>query len=178
MNVAYVHHYDSDPLATGTHKGPDDMAFLFDPSAKFSLLGVDTGLVIYKTAINPDEIGYLETEGEERVVTEDGDEIVISTASEDEMGHITEVTEDSVYADTITSWKTGDIYNIYKTATRDSFISRIATDRSRGWKVSKPDEVNEYGWFPEDADIDKDESGRKLPKHERPFGPGQPIRRR
>jgi hypothetical protein len=72
------------------------------------------------------------------------------------------------------TWDNGDIYKIYKTSAKDSVISSIKTDKSRGWKVTKEDELNSYGWRPEDADIDKDANGRLLPKNKRPFGPGQP----
>ena len=86
-------------------------------------------------------------------------------------GLVTVVTATTVTDDTNT-WDNGDTYSIYKTAEKDTVISTIATDKSRGWKVTDPDKLNSNGWFPEDEDIDVDEDGDQLDP--RPWGPGQP----
>lgn len=93
--------------------------------------------------------------------------LAIHNETQDTDGLITAVTETTVTDDTNT-WDNGDTYSIYKTAAKDTFISRIATDKSRGWKVTEKSELNDYGWFPKDHDIDKDSDGHKLPKDERP----------
>ena len=91
-------------------------------------------------------------------------------------GTITSVTKHTIVSDV--SFDNGDEYSIYKTATKDSFISRIGIDRSRGWKETDKANLTSYGWRPEDVDIDVDEDGNRLPQGEIPFGPGQPFKRR
>jgi hypothetical protein len=51
---------------------------------------------------------------------------------------------------------------------KDSFISKIKVSRGGSQKVTRKDQLNAYGWLPEDHDIDKDESGHMLPRRERP----------
>lgn len=92
-------------------------------------------------------------------------------------GLVTAVTEDGVTDDTNT-WDNGDTYSIYKTAAKDTVISRIATDRIRGKKVTRPEQLNSYGYLPKDSLIDLDEDGYRYPKDRIPFGPGQPEKRR
>ena len=91
-------------------------------------------------------------------------------------GLITAITEKTITDDT-NSWDYGDTYSIYKTATKDSNISRNAIDRSRGWKVTRPEELDETGWLPKDHDLDIDSGNRRLQRGEVPWGPGQPKRR-
>lgn len=79
-------------------------------------------------------------------------------------GLITAVTEDTVTDDT-NSWDYGDTYEIYKTNSKNKFISAQWTDVSRGWKTDKKE--LKKGWRAEDIDIDKKKPGRV-------FGPGQP----
>lgn len=92
-------------------------------------------------------------------------------------GLITVVTDDTITDDTNT-WDNGDTYSIYKTAAKDGNISKIAVDKSRGWKVTDPAELDKSGWLPQDHDLDRDEDGHRLPRNERPWGPGQPERNR
>jgi len=79
-------------------------------------------------------------------------------------GAITAVTDDTIVATGVT-WSPGDTYKTYKTATKSSVISTMATDRSRGWKSDPEELVN--GWIAEDVDLD-DHGTKKV------FGPGQP----
>lgn len=88
-------------------------------------------------------------------------------------GLVTAVTEYTV-ADDTNSWNYGDTYSIYKTSEKDTFLSRIKVDKSRGWKVTKEEELNANGWFPEDHDLDVDEDGFDIDPP--PFGPNQPSR--
>ena len=83
-------------------------------------------------------------------------------------GNITSVSENEIVSDV--SFDNGDTYEIYKTSAKDTQISYIGTDKSRGWKVTCKKELNRYGWRKEDHDIDKDQDGYRLPKDERPFG--------
>jgi len=79
-------------------------------------------------------------------------------------GAITAVTDTSITATGVT-WRHGDTYKTYLTATKNSTIATTWTDRSRGWKAD-PKELKD-GWFPEDVDLD-DHGKHKV------FGPGQP----
>uniref|UniRef100_A0A6H1ZG88 Uncharacterized protein n=1 Tax=viral metagenome TaxID=1070528 RepID=A0A6H1ZG88_9ZZZZ len=65
------------------------------------------------------------------------------------------------------SWNKGDTFEIYKTGTKNSFISDTWCDVSRGWKITRGDKINKHGWREEDYDLD--DKGRK-----KVFGPGQP----
>lgn len=80
---------------------------------------------------------------------------------------IATVKEHEITTDDAISWNNGDTFNIYKTSTKDSFISGVWCDVSRGWKINSNDEINKHGWRTEDWDID--DKGRKDV-----FGPGQP----
>ena len=79
---------------------------------------------------------------------------LIASASELEI-----TTDDSI------SWDKDDVYEIYKTGTKNSFISSQIVDLSRGWRTDPKD--MDRGWKKEDIDIDRDKPGRV-------FGPGQP----
>ena len=94
--------------------------------------------------------------------------VLIKNTTTGGSGLITAVTETRVYS--AVSWTPGDTYEIYITATEDSEISRIYTDRRFGQKVFKQTELNKYGHLRDDEDLDVD--GRKV------FGPGQPERAR
>jgi len=174
MTAVFQTQLDNEPLMTGTHKGPNLSTILRDPGANFMSCGVITGLAIYKVAAADTEATYLTDENGNRIVTEYGEYIVITYGDEHENGLVTARDEDTVTHTGITSWLTGDTYEIYKTGTKDGFISRIATDRLRGKKVVKEEELNSYGWFREDEDIDRDEHGNIVRRKNRPFGPGQP----
>lgn len=174
--ASYESHTDSDPLITGTHKGADEADTLYDPGALFMTVGVIEGLAIYKTVASSDL--YLTNGNGIRVTDADGNGITLSTGTNiDQNSTVDSATDDQVYSTGI-SWLAGDTYAIYKTGTKDSYISRIGIDRSRGWKVTNKAELNSYGWLPEDADIDKDSNGNSLPKHKRPFSPGSPADKR
>ena len=99
--------------------------------------------------------------------------VAIHNTTQETDGLVTAVTDDTVTDDTNT-WDNGDSYEIYNSAAKDTVISSIATDKSRGWKVTSPDELNANGWFPEDADLGVDEDGHTLTPQ--PFGPHQPSR--
>lgn len=142
--AVYETHKDDTALATGTHKGADGASVLSDPGADFQSCGINS------------DIGQ-----------------AVENVTQDTTGNVTASTEDTV-TDDGNSWNNGDTYKIYKTATKNSSISKIAIDKSRGWKVTKDHELNEYGWLPEDEDLDVDEDGHRYPPDEIPFGPGQP----
>lgn len=130
---------DDSPLFQGTHKGGDSSSFLSDPGAMFRALGA-----------NPDLDLYVEN-------TTQGTSGVLFGANNDLV---------SVTGDTI-SWNNGDIYKIYATSTKNSFIAGQWCDNSRGWKINPGDDINSDGWRREDEDLD----GRNRAKV---FGPGQP----
>lgn len=142
--AVYETHNDDEALATGTHKGADGASALSDPGADFKSCGINS------------DVGQ-----------------AVSNETQATSGNVTASTEDTV-TDDGNSWDNGDTYKIYKTAAKDTFLSRHGIDKSRGWKATKKGELNAYGWRPEDADIDVDESGHRLPHDEIPFGPGQP----
>lgn len=174
MPAAFQTHLDNEPLVSGTHKGPNGSAVLRDPATDFYVCGVIAGLAIYKVALTETEATYLVDHNDNYIVTEYGEYILVSSGSEHENGTVTARDLNTVTADGITSWQTGDTYEIYKTGTKDSFISRIAVDRHRGKKVVSEEELNNYGWFREDEDLDRDEHGNIVRRKNRPFGPGQP----
>lgn len=95
--------------------------------------------------------------------------VAIYNTNQGTNGLITAVTETEITDDT-NSWDYGDTYEIYKTATKNSLISTIGVDKSRGWKVIEKKELNSRGWLPEDQDLDVDEDGFEIDI----FGPGQP----
>lgn len=133
-------HRDDSPLFTGTHKGASTSATLYVKGANFRALGVD-----------PDLSQYCENE------------------TQGTGGAVTAADENTVTA-TGVSWDYGDTYNIYATSTKDSVISSVWCDVSRGWKIEKYDDVNRHGWRHEDWDID--DKGRSDV-----FGPGYPEKR-
>ncbi len=164
---------DDDPLVTGTHKGADGATDLYDPAGIFQISGIIVGLAIYKDAV--DEATNL-TDGDGNEITDaDGNAISVGGVIGDENGLVTAVTETTVSASGITSWQNGDTYNVYKTATKDSVISKIGIDKSRGWKYTDKRDLTSFGWRPEDVDLDKDSDGNSVPNRETPFGPGQPT---
>jgi hypothetical protein len=138
MSVKEVHK-DSDYMLTCTHKGPNGGMILRNKNARFVISGVYVGLAIYN-----------DTDGSKGIVTAVEDNAVTCTLA----------------GGTANTWTNGDTAYIYKTATKDSFISSIDTDRSKGWKVTKGMALDDDGFFPEDADLDR---------HDRHvFGPSQP----
>lgn len=133
-------HRDNETLATGTHDGADSSSTLREIGADFKSCGVYAGLAIYN-----------DTDGSNGLVTDVTEDEVTCTLSGGVNNH----------------WNNGDTYSIYKTGTKNSIISSIWTDRSRGWKSDKDN--LDRGWRPEDVDLDRDT--RHI------FGPGQPERR-
>jgi hypothetical protein len=159
-------HRDSEPLFTGTHKGisattailtdsegslikDSDGEYITDSNyPNFTSVIRDKGACFRSLGIDPDLGLYCENE------------------TQGTGGYVTAADEDTVTVSGVT-WEYGDTYSIYKTATKDSFISSVWCDVSRGFKINHPDEINKYGWRREDWDID--DRGRKDV-----FGPGQP----
>jgi hypothetical protein len=131
---------DDTPLATGTHKG-ETGGVLIDLRADFKSCGIVTG-------------SLLENE------------------TDASSGAITALTESTVTCTlaggSLNTWTLGDTYNIYRTATKDSEISRIYTDRMYGTKVFKRSELNKRGHFPEEEDLDAEKT--------HVFGPSQPLK--
>jgi hypothetical protein len=138
MSVKEVHN-DSEYLLRCTHDYADGGLILKNKSAHFKICGVTVGVAIYN-----------DTDGSNGLVTVVEDSAVTCTLA----GGVSN------------TWTNGDQASIYKTATKDSFISAINTDRSKGWKVTKKDQLDEDGFFPEDADLDRHDKNV--------FGPGQP----
>lgn len=118
---------DDTPFATGTHKGSTHATILNDPGADFRSCGVQTAVLIKNT-----------TDGSSGQITARDENTVTATLT----------------GGTNNSWTAGDTYEIYRTATEDSIISTIWTDRSRGWKSDKDELVK--GWRKEDLDIDRE----------------------
>jgi len=131
-------HIDDEYLMTGTHKAATSTT-LRDAKADFGSCGAMKGLYI----ANITQAGKIETS----------------------ISLIDTVTEEEITTDDDVPWYNGDVYEIYKTASKNSPISSIWTDRSRGWKSDPKDLVD--GWKPEDEDIDRNNPGRV-------FGPNQP----
>ena len=128
-------HIDDEALSTGTHKGGDGGLIIRDKDRHFRSLGVLVGLAVYND-------------------------------TDESNGLVTAVTEEEVTCTllegTSNTWTNGDTYSIYKTSAKNTPISTIYTDKSKGWKVTDPSELDD-GWFHDDVDLDGDE-----------FGPGQP----
>lgn len=131
-------HKDDKPMFQGTHEGASATPTLFKNGADFKSCGASVGSVIYNN-----------TDGSH--------------------GLITAVTETTVTATllggTDNLWDYGDSFSIYATATKDSVISKIYTDKRHGHKATRRSELID-GLFPEDIDLD--ENGGNV------FGPGQP----
>jgi len=133
-------HIDDQPFASGTHAQGGNSAVLVNPGKDFWSCGVAVGALVKNT-----------TDGSE--------------------GTITARTEDTVTATlaggTDNDWDVGDSYEIYNTGTEDSYISKAYVDRSRGWQVFCPEELDEeIEWLVDD--VDKDEFDDLV------WGPGQP----
>ncbi len=134
-------HTDSEYLLRTTHTFGSGGLVLKNDDAHFRLSGVTVGRAIYN-----------DTDGSHGLVTEVAEGSVTCTLA----GGINNY------------WSRNDQASIYKTATKDSFISKITTDRSAGRKVTKPGELDEDGFFIGEGDIDRHDP--------HVFGPGQPNR--
>jgi hypothetical protein len=135
-------HTDSDYLLAAKHNSAAAGGLiLINKNAHFKSCGVTVGVAIYN-----------DTDGSN--------------------GLVTVVTEDRVTCTlaggTNNFWTQDDQAYIYKTATKDGYISKITTDRSAGRKVTRPSQLDDDGFLPDDADIDREERET--------FGPGQPER--
>lgn len=157
---------DDSPLFTGTHKGAsytgliltnddgevltnDDGEVLFtDGYYGFTSVIRDKGMSFRSLGVDPDLDLYCENE------------------TQGTSGVVTAADEDTVTVSGVT-WENGDTYSIYATSTKDSFISGIWCDVSRGQMIDHPDDINRHGWRVED--VDWDDRGRI-----NIFGPLQP----
>ena len=128
-------HRDSSPLFTGTHAGADGASVLLSHGAMFATFGAKSSIGNY-----------------------------VYNATKEIGGALTASTDDTVTATGVT-WDNGDTYEIYKTATKDSVISRDWTDVSAGFRADPRQLID--GWLPEDRDLD-DAGKYKV------FGEGQP----
>jgi hypothetical protein len=130
MSGSTIIHTDSDPLIRCTHQYGSGGMILKHKNQDFKSCGVIVGLAIYN-----------DTDGSN--------------------GLVTEVTEDSVTCTlsggTNNYWSYGDQASIYKTATKDSYISKNTVDRSRGWKVTSENELDKDGFLIGDGDKDRDD---------------------
>jgi hypothetical protein len=173
-------HIDDDPLATGIYSAPAWSPYLFIEGADFKSCGVAIGLFIENTTCGTSGLVTAVTENTVTAEQSDGDSID---------WHARETLDGGAFTDTASStvdggadWATRDdgidggslwstasaeeTYKIYKTATKDSFISKIYTDRRDGFKITSRSDVNERWHFPSDEDLDAN--------REHVFGPGQP----
>ncbi|HLE19276.1 MAG TPA: hypothetical protein VI728_13435 [Syntrophales bacterium] len=139
--VAEIHR-DNDHIATGTAKAGSSATVLLDRGADFGSCGIIAGVLAKNI-----------TDGSQALITE--------------------VTEDSITTAALTggslnAWTVGDTYKIYATATYNSIISTIWTDKRHGRKATRQDQL-EDGLFAEDRDMDE--------KEYNVWGPGQPEAR-
>ena len=135
--VAEIHR-DSDHIATGTQKCRTWSLTLSNPGSQFLSIGIYPGQLI-------------------RNITDGSQGVIISMT-------------DNTITVTLTGgsanvWTNGDTYKIYATATYNSVISTIWTDKRHGHKANRPDQL-EDGIFAEDRDLDE--------KDKNVFGPGEP----
>ena len=130
-------HLDDYPLSTGTHKGAASLT-LNDPKADFKSCGVQAGVLVKNT-----------TDGSSGLTVTVTEKTILCTLAGGSLNVFT----------------AGDTYEIYKTDTEDSEISRIYVDRRFGQKIFKHSDINTYGHLHKDEDLDAD--GRNV------FGPGQ-----
>lgn len=136
-------HIDDQPLMTGTHKRLNNSSYLNDDNRQFLSCGVIADMLVKNT-----------TDGSEATITSATENTVVGTLS----------------GGTDDDWDVGDEYEIYLTGTENSYISKCYTDRSRGWQVTHPDQLDEEtGRLPED--VDDDEFDRNT------WGTGQPSRK-
>lgn len=116
-------HRDTEPLATGTHKGASGSSTLIVRGANFRALGVNPSLLLYA-----------------------------ENTTQSTNGTVTAADENSVTVSGVT-WDNGDTYNIYKTSQKNSYISAEWVDVSAGFKINSEREVNDKGWRKKDWDI-------------------------
>lgn len=140
MAIAEIHR-DDDHIATGTHKGATSGTVLSDPGKDFRSCGIIAGVVVKNIT--------------------DGSQALITAVTEDA------ITTAALTGGTSNDWTSGDTYKVYATATYNSIISTIWTDKRHGHKATRKDQL-EDGLFQEDRDLD--EKGDKV------FGAGQPER--
>ena len=135
-------HIDDQPFASGTHAVGSGKSVLNNPGKDFKSCGVAIGALLKNT-----------TDGSECTVTSVTEDTVVCTLS----------------GGTDNDWDVDDEYEIYQSGTEDSYISKCYTDRSRGWQVTHPDELDgETEYLPEDVDLDEHD--------DETWGPGQPSK--
>jgi len=131
-------HLDSSYAATGLHDGVAATLTLRHIGADFKSCGVGVGVAVYNDTDGSSGLTVTVTETE-----------ILCTLS----------------GGTNNTWTKGDTYYIYKTPTKDSFISSINTDRLFGRKVALGAQLTSEGRFSEDTDLD-----------DKDFSPGKPER--
>ena len=125
--MPYETHRDTDPLATGTHKGAASLT-INDPGKNLKSCGVMVGLAVKNST---DVSAGLVT-----AVTEDAVTCTLAGGS-------------------LNTFTNGDTYEIYKTAAYNTLISSIYVDKRFGHKATTRDELTESNLFPEDVDLDE-----------------------
>lgn len=131
-------HLDSAYIATGTHDGADGTKTLRNIGAEFKSCNIGVGVVVEN-----------DTDGSSGVtVTITENEIVCTLAG-----------------GTNNTWTKGDTYYIYKTDTKDSYISSIDVDRRAGRRVKIGDQLTNKGYRPEDQDLDENNDEVWSPGH-------------
>lgn len=160
-------HRDDSPMFTGTHKLADVQSSVMQSETGSSLLDEDGNVLLFEDSSVVGSSYLYDKDACFRSLGVDPDlELYCENETQGTSGTVTVATDDTVTVDGVL-WYYGDTYNIYKTSTKNSFISGTWCDVSRGFKINHPDEINRYGWRLSDWDID--DRGRK-----RVFGPGQP----
>lgn len=132
-------HTDSSAMIVCTHQYGSGGLVLKNKGAEFLSCGVTAGVAIYN-----------DTDGSHGLVTAVTEKAVTCTLT----------------GGTNNTWSYGDQASIYKTATKDSYLSTTYADVSRGWKVTKQGQLDKDGFLTEDHDLDRD--GDEV------WGPGQP----
>lgn len=138
--VAEIHR-DNDHIATGTHKGATSGTVLSDPGMDFRSCGIIDGVLVKNIT--------------------DGSQALSVTVTENS------ITTATLTGGSLNTWTAGDTYKVYATATYNSIISTVWTDKRHGRKATSPDQLVD-GIFPEDVDLDEED------RHV--FGPSQPQR--
>ena len=159
-------HRDSEPFATGTHKGSWASANLRVPGADFKSCGVQTGVLIKNTTKG--STGTITAVSEDEVTAVMS--VVAGTPLIDADGEVVYDSDGTIRymqpedGDPTVYWNYGDTYEIYLTDTEDSVISSIWTDKRFGRRTDK---TKLYKGLRKE-DIDLDEYKKNV------FGPGQP----
>ena len=171
-------HRDTEPLITGTHKGATDSVLTDTDFSNLRSFGVRAGLYIENV-----------TKGATGTVASvSGNSLTVNWltgATTPATGDITFGSDnltfgsDDVYFSEMVGgtldWSPGDIYAVYKTATKNGIISTNWVDLSRGWK-SRKKELRE-GWRPRRPGRGRHQAG-EAPRRDRHLPPLPPVGRR